>query len=264
MPAMAPHLPVERPRPQSVSLRVMKYYLTLSVILGAVLCCDLAQSQSQPTAPDARAAASSPEKPLFLHLLAPGAITNPAIPALRIVTARVYPSQPFSVSIGDPEDPFATPWDGAVTIPRLSTNGSWEARPLGRLWNSGDAALAGRIDQVNGRFFARLQGLNRKTLSYFDGEIELENPVYGHGTYLHGNTVYGVWFALSADANSRRFLKALDEGSLQIPGLVDQNSPEANQWTRGNPNAKTNGPAKVRQPIPSETNSTPSAAGPTR
>jgi hypothetical protein len=40
------------------------------------------------------------EKPLFLHLLAPRAYTDPPMPAHRILTARVYPFQDFSISVG--------------------------------------------------------------------------------------------------------------------------------------------------------------------
>ena len=65
--------------------------------------------------------------------------------------------------MGDPEDPFTNQWEGAWTNARWSTNGTPEARPLQALWNSGEAVLAGRIELVDGKFVAHLQGRNRTT-----------------------------------------------------------------------------------------------------
>lgn len=76
-----------------------------------------------------------------------------------------------------PDNPFTNHWDGAVTTPQIGTNGVAKIRPLGSIWNSGDAVLAGRVEWRLGKFFARMQGRNQTTLNYFDGVIELEKPV---------------------------------------------------------------------------------------
>jgi hypothetical protein len=215
----------------------MKNPLILPLIVVAVVSCTTSRSQVGEKTLQAQPGADAEDKLLFLHLLAPRAYTEPTIPAHRIVTARVYPFQNFSVSMGDPEDPFAKPWDGAWTNPLWSTNGTPIARPLESLWNCGDAALAGRIEQVNGKFFAHLQGRNRTTLNYFNGEIALEKPVYEQGGYYHGGSVWGVWFVLSTNDCSR-FVRALEDGTLQSPNVVDRNSPLVDQWVRGKPSAE--------------------------
>jgi hypothetical protein len=149
--------------------------------------------------------------------------------------------------VGDPQDLFTKPWEGAVTSPLWSKDGSPKARPLGSLWNSGDAALAGRIEEVNGKFVAHLQGLNRTTLNYFHGEIDLEKPVYEQGAYYRSNFIYGVWFALSASPDCSAFLRALEDGSLRRPDVVDQNSPLVDRWKRGEDN-------KAASPLSPQTN----------
>ena len=220
------------------------------------------QSQPQEESLPAQGPTGAQERALFLHLLdEPGAETNPRLPAQRIVTTRVYPFQDFAVSIGDPEDPFTKPWNGAFTNPVWSKDGSPEARPLAALWNSGDATLAGRIQLQNGKFLARLQGRNRTTLGYFAGEIELDKPVYEQGGYYHGGAIWGVWFALSTNADCNQFLRALNDGSLRRPNIVEKNSPEADRWLRGQPSAEPNGAANGSQPIRSETNQPAGAAG---
>src|SRR5689334_7595059 len=147
----------------------MKNPIFIGFLTMAVLVC---------TAAPVPEPAASGEKPLFLHLIDPGAYTDPPGPSHRILTARVYPFQDFSIAIGDSENPFATPWDGAATSPIWKADGSPVPRPLQALWDSGDATLAGRIDVVDGKFVAHLQGRNRTTVNYFHGPFELEKPVY--------------------------------------------------------------------------------------
>jgi hypothetical protein len=202
----------------------MKDLIIISVVMVAAVIFAVPQSQSQQKVPETEGGTGAQDKALFLHLLAPRAYTDPPLPAHRIVTARVYPFQDFSISVGDTRELFAKPWDGAWTNARWSKDGSPESRPLEPLWNSGDATLAGRIEQVDGRFVAHLQGLNGTTMNYFHGEIEIDKPVHEQGGYYHGRTILGVWFALSTNPDCSRFLRALDDGSLQKGNIVDQNS----------------------------------------
>ena len=168
------------------------------------------------------------QKPLFLHLLAPG--TNAGAAAHRIATTRVHLSQDFSVSVGNADNPFTNSWDGAVTTPLMNTNGVHEKRPLTSLWDSGDAILAGRIDARQGKLFAHLQGRNQTSLNYFHGEIESEKPVEPHGIWFRGGAIWAVWFVLSENPNCAAFLRRLDDGTLQSPFVVDRDSPEAKRW----------------------------------
>jgi hypothetical protein len=168
------------------------------------------------------------QRPLFLHLLAPG--TNAGAGARRIASTRIYLSQDFSVSVGDADNPFTNRWDGAVTTPRIDRNGVAERRPLEPMWDSGDAVLAGRIDLREGQLFAQLQGRNQTTLSYFRGEIELEKPVEEHGAWYRGGAIWGVWFVLSESPDCGEFLVQLDNGTLRSPSVVERNSLEAKRW----------------------------------
>jgi hypothetical protein len=190
-----------------------------------------------------------------LHLLDPRTYTDPPTPAHRIVTARVHLFQDFSIIVGDPQNLFATPWEGAVTSPLWSKDGSLKARPLSPLWNSGDATLAGRIEEVNGKFVAHLQGFNRTTLNYFHGEIELEKPVYEQGAYYRSNAIHGVWFALSASPDCSAFLRALEDGTLRRPDVVNQNSPLVDPWKRGED-------IKLPSPVGQQTNRASATAAP--
>jgi hypothetical protein len=239
---------------------MMKIQTIMGVVTVAVVICAAAGSQRRQNAPAPEGGAGAQEKALFLHLLAPRAYTDPPVPAHRILTTRVYLFRDFSISVDNSENPFAKPWDGAITSPVWSKNGSPEARPLESLWNSGDATLAGRVEEADGKFMAHLQGLNRTTLNYFSGPIELERPVYEQGAYYHG-IVWGVWFALSTNADCSGFLKALEEGSLRRPDIVDRNSPLAHRWVGGKPSAEHDGAANVSEQIRSETNSALPAAG---
>jgi hypothetical protein len=196
------------------------------------------RSQSQREAAQAQETTAAHDQPLFLHLLAPQIYADPPIPAHRIVTAKVYPFEDFSVSAGDDENPFAKPWDGAVTNPLWSTNGSPKARPLEPIWNSGDATLAGRIEQVNGSFLAHLQGRDRTTVNWFNGKIELEKPFFEQGSYFHDGRIWPVWFVLSTNFECSGFLKALENGSLRRPNIVDRNSPLVDRWTKDKPKAE--------------------------
>ena len=217
---------------------VMKILIMVAVFLVTQSGSAPLRSQLQREAVQAQGSTAAQGEPLFLHLFTSRTYTDPPIPAHRIVTARVYPSQGFSISVGDQEDPFTKPWDGAFTNPVWNKNGSPEARPLESLWQSGDATLAGRIEQLNGKFVAHLQGQDRTTLNYFNGWIELEKPVYEQGGYYHGGSVSGVWFALSTNADCSRFVRALENGSLQRPNVVDRDSPLVNPWVRGKPKAE--------------------------
>jgi hypothetical protein len=208
----------------------MKKLIIISTIAVAAVIGTTLRSQPQ-------GGAGAQDEALFLHLLAPGAFTDPQIPAHRIITARVYPFQDFSISVDDPEGSLTNRWDGGWTNPHWSKNGSPETRPLEPLWNSGDATLAGRIEKVNGKFFAHLQGRNRTTLNYYHGEIELEKPVYEQGGYYRGGTIWGVWFALSANPDCSPFLRALQDGSLKRPNIVDKNNLVRDRWEHGQQNS---------------------------
>lgn len=181
-------------------------------------------------------------KPLYLHLLAPPiftnapASTNPSAPAHRIVSTMIHISEEFRVAFGGSEDPFTNSWDGAWTNPIWDTNGVPHARPLEPVWNSGDAALAGRIDSVDGKLRARLQGRNRTTLAYYHGKIELEKPVYEHGGLYRNDAIWGVWFALSEDPNCGNFFKQLDNGTIKAR-LVEIGSPTHERWVKPASNA---------------------------
>jgi hypothetical protein len=242
----------------------MKNSLGLAIVMVVLGSCAIPQSHPQEKDPPAQGASGGHEKALFLHLLEAGAETDPRLPAHRIVTTRVYPFQDFSVSVGHPENPFTKPsWDGAFTSPIWSKDGSPEARPLAALWNSGDATLAGRIQTQNGKFLARLQGRNRTTLNYFAGEMELEKPVYEHGGYYHGGALWGVWFVLSTNADCGSFLKALENGQIRRPDVVDRDSPLAKRWVEGKSKPEPDSPANQGSPS-RETNRPPAAAGPGR
>ena len=212
------------------------------VIVG----CSRPRSQPHQATSPAQGGTVTQDEPLFLHLLSPRTYTPP-IPAHRIVTARVYPFLDFAISIGDLENPFFTNrWDGAWTSPRLSKAGFPEARPLESLWDSGDAVLAGRIERTNGRFSTILQGRDRTTLNYFNGEIELEKPVCELGGYYRGGTVRTVWFALSRNPDCSHFLRALEDGSLSRPDVVDKDSPAVERWVRGEQNTAPRPPSAER------------------
>ena len=170
------------------------------------------------------------EERLFIHLLAPASYTAPQTAAHRIVTARIHAGEYFAISVGDPDNPFTNHWDGALTLAQLSKAGVPEARPLEPFWDSGDAILAGRIDPVNGKLIAQLQGRSHTTLNYFHGEMELERPVYGQGCLFRSDAIWGVWFVLSANADCGNFLRALDDGTLKPPSLVDKDSPAVKAW----------------------------------
>jgi hypothetical protein len=142
---------------------------------------------------------------------------------------RIHPSEYFAVSVADFEDPFTNRWDGALTVAGLSKTGVPETRPLEPFWNSGDAVLAGRVDRVNGKFFAQLQGRYHTTLSYFHGDMELETPVYGQGCLFRNDAIWSVWFVLSVNPDCGDFLRALDNG-LVPKAVVDRDSPAAKQW----------------------------------
>jgi hypothetical protein len=185
------------------------------------------------------------EKPLFLHLLSSG--TPPGTPAHRIASVRIYLSQDFSISFGNPDNPFTNRWDGAVTLARRSPNGAYEKRPLENLWDSGDAVLAGRVDKKDGKLFAKIQGRNRTTLNYIDGEIELEKPVEQDGSWFCGGAIWGVWFVLSENPDCSPFLRALDEGTLHSPSTVEANSPEAKQWLQSNEPPHENDKSKIHR-----------------
>jgi hypothetical protein len=158
--------------------------------------------------------------------------TDPPAAAHRIVSARIHPSEYFSISAGDPDDPFTNRWDGAVTVAQIGKTGVPEARPLEPFWNSGDAVLAGRIDRVNGRFIAQLQGRFHTTLNYFHGEMELEKPVYEQGSLFRNDAIWGVWFVLSANPDCGHFLRALEDGTVHVP-VVPKDSPAAKEWEAG-------------------------------
>jgi hypothetical protein len=212
--------------------RHMKSASTIAAMCTLLLAgCGNPGVQSRETEPKVPRSLAAHEEALFIHLLALPIETNKAY---RIVTARVYPFKSFAASVGEPYDPFTNSWDGAWTNAKIDKNGAAEARPLEPIWKSGDAVLAGRIDRVNGKFYARLQGRNRTTLNYFHGEIELEKPVYEQGGLYRANVIWGVWFALSASPDCSRFLKELDDSTLQLP-LVDKDSPAAKQWEGWNP-----------------------------
>jgi hypothetical protein len=200
--------------------------ISLIVLLG----CARPRTQRLPNWPTTPGVAAAQEERLFIHLLAPASYTAPQTPAHRMVTARIHPAEYFAISVGDPDDPFTNHWDGALTVARLSKTGVPEARPLEPFWNSGDAILAGRIDAVNGKFIAQLQGRSHTTLNYFHGEMELEKPVYGQGCLFRNDAIWGVWFVLSANPDCGQFLRALHDGSLQPPSLVDKDSPAAKGW----------------------------------
>jgi hypothetical protein len=153
----------------------MTKWILLAIAIVILTACNTPQ-------PSSRRASVTPSirdgirpNPLFVHLLASGG--TPGTAAHRIASTRVYLSQDFSVSVGTPDNPFTNHWDGAVTTPQIGTNGVAKIRPLGSIWNSGDAVLAGRVEWRLGKFFARMQGRNQTTLNYFDGVIELEKPV---------------------------------------------------------------------------------------
>ena len=250
---------------------VMKSIRIRVVVTLAALICTTLGSQSQQRAPQGQGGVGAQDKPLFLHLVAPRAYTEPPSPAHRIVTGRIHPCQDFAIFVGEPQDIFAKAWEGAWTNPIWSTNGLPEARPLMALWNSGDATLGGRIEEVNGKFVAHLQGFNRTTLNYYHGEIELEKPVYEQGGYYRGGTVWGVWFALSTNSDCSPHIKALEDGILQKPNVIDRNSPLREHWEDGKqnsqprpPQAEQGGPGNRTQPGGPETNRTPAAAGPGR
>jgi hypothetical protein len=215
---------------------------TILTISALLLVCASPMSQSEQTAAKLHEADAEKVEPMFLHLLAPKAHTDPPLPAHRIVTVRVYPFQEISISIGDAEDPFTDGWEGAWTNPQWSKDSSPEPRPLEPVWNSGDAVLAGRIERVNGKFFARLQGRNRTTLNYFHGEIELEKPVYEQGGFYRGGVIWPVWFALSSSPDCTQFLKALEDGRLRRSNVVDLDSPARKRWQEGEHNSPPRSP----------------------
>jgi len=228
--------------------------MLMSVVLAG---CTNPRGPRQAHSANTTAGAAAQNKTLFLHLLEPPTYTDPPIPAHRIVTARIYPSQNFSISIGDADDPFTNRWDGALTVAQF-TNGVAVARPLEPIWNSGDAVLAGRIDRVNGKFLAQLQGRSHTTVNYFHGEIELDKPVDEQGCLFAGGAIWGVWFVLSESHDCGNFLKALDDGTLRPPAVVDRNSAAAKQW-EGQAS-----PAGVLQILNGEPGAAPNAAPPHR
>ena len=207
------------------AMNISKVALTsVMVLLG----CASPRSQRNPNSAKASEVHAGHEHRLFLHLLEPPSYTDPTNSAHRIITARIFLSEYFAISAGD-DDPFTNGWNGAVTFAQLSKTGVPQARPLEPFWNSGDAILAGRIDAVKGKFIAQLQGRSHTSLNYAHGEIELEKPVYAQGC-LFREAIWGAWFVLSTNSDCGHFLKALDDRTLQPPGLVDMGSPTAKAW----------------------------------
>jgi hypothetical protein len=206
---------------------------TISAI-GMLLVASCSNSGIQPrvAGPNPSGMVARQEQVLFLHHLAPPVQPNRA---QRIVSARIYPGQSFSVSVGETDDPFSNHLDGAWTNAKINKNGVAEPRAIEPIWNSHDAVLAGRVDRVHGAFYARLQGRNRTTLNYFHDEIELEKPVYEQGGLYWSNAICGVWFVLSANSDCSQFLKQLDDGTLHLP-VVSQDSPAAKAWKGRAPN----------------------------
>ncbi len=207
---------------------------------------------------DANSESAATPTRLFLHVLAGRSYdSNPPVPAHRIVTSRVYLFKDFSVSVGDNTNPFDKPWDGAVTSPIWSANGVPKARPLERLWDSGDASLAGRIEQVDGSLVAHLQGRDRTTVSYFNGKIELEKPVYEQGAYYHGGAIWPVWFVLSTNADCNGFLQGLEDGRIRRPDVVNREDPLVKRWVENGPLADPGRAVNQNQPVAPPADQTP-------
>src|SRR5436305_678396 len=69
------------------------------------------------------------QKPLYLHFLSAGDAAGAS--AYRIASTSVYLSQDFSVSFGNPDNPFTIHYDGAFTLPILDKNSVPSKWPLG-------------------------------------------------------------------------------------------------------------------------------------
>lgn len=223
-----------------------KKSVIVAVFVLAIAGCASVRSSLDRKASQTKVNEGGPREPLFLHVLGAGS-TNSPIRYQRIVTARVHLDQEFSVSAGDPDDPFAIRYDGAWTTPRFGTKGTSEARPLEALWNSGDAILAGRIDWVDGKLVANLQARNHTTLCYFHGDIALEQAFFAFGGYYRGGGIWATTFVLSTNQNCGPFLKALEDGKIHNPATVGRDGPGAKEWVKGQ---KINAPVSPRAETP--------------
>jgi hypothetical protein len=132
---------------------------------------------------------SAPNVPLFVHLMTPRYYTDPRIPPKRIATTRISIEEDFAVSFGD-----------------SGPSHSYSVGGLDPYNYSGDAVLAGRIEQRGAKLFAHLLGVSRSTVNTFAGELEIEKPVASQGALFSG-AIWSVRFVLSTNFDCSLFLK---------------------------------------------------------
>jgi hypothetical protein len=145
------------------------------------------RSERQATDNARRAQTSAPSVLLFVHLIAPRYYTDPSTPPKRVATTRISIGEDFAVSFGD------------SNLYSYSVGGP---EPYSY---SGDAVLAGRIEQRGARLFANLLGVSG-SLNVFAGEIEIEKPVWSQGVSIGGIGLQ-LRFVLSTNSDCNPFLK---------------------------------------------------------
>ena len=139
---------------------------------------------------NAQQAQTSPQSvPLFVHLISPRYYGDPPIPPKRIVTTRISIGKDFAVSFGDSRSSYSY----SVGGPNLYSY-------------SGDAVLAGRVEQRGARFFAHLLGRSHTTVNRFEGEMEAEKAVEPQSGDFSGG-IWSVRFVLSTNSDCSLFLK---------------------------------------------------------
>jgi hypothetical protein len=127
--------------------------------------------------------------PLFVHLISPRYYTDPPIPPRRIASTRIHLGKSFAVSVGEPSSASIYSVGGADPFSY-----------------SGDAVLAGRVEQRGNGYWGHMLGRSHTTLNNFAGPLELEKPVASQGGGFSGG-IWSVQFVLSTNWDCRSFLK---------------------------------------------------------
>ncbi len=165
---------------------------SLLILKSVILCLLIAgcASHAIDKARRARRAQTSPQSaPLFVHLISPRYYGDPPIPPKRIVTTRISIGKDFAVSFCDSRSSYG-----------YSVGGP---NPYSY---SGDAVLAGRVEQRGARFFAHLLGRSHTTVNRFEGEMEAEKAVEPQSGDFSGG-IWSVRFVLSTNSDCSLFLK---------------------------------------------------------
>ncbi len=170
------------------SLLILSAAIIFFLITGCAS--HIRQSSKRRASDDApRPQTSAPSVPLFVHLMAPRYYTDPPIPPKRIATTRISIGEDFAVSFGDP-----------------GLSHSYSVGGLDPYSYSGDAVLAGRIEQRGAKLFAHLLGVSHSTVNTFAGEVEIEKPVASTSA-IFSSMIWSVRFVLSTNFDCSLFLK---------------------------------------------------------